>query len=199
MDRPTISVLTPTFGRSTIIDAIESVFPQLLPGDEMIIIGDGEVPIARDVVVRLNRHGKLRYMETPTHTGDFGCTPWDYALARIQTDYVMFLGDDNKLTVRALAIVREGVQMAPKVPHLFAMMHTGRMLIDSRACGQCDNQQLVIPMGVHELPKMADHTPEQRLYSDWVFVDKVINQFGTVMYHPDVIVVLEKQSFGAML
>jgi len=34
----TISIIVPTCGRSTLADALESVIPQLLAGDEIIVI-----------------------------------------------------------------------------------------------------------------------------------------------------------------
>jgi hypothetical protein len=118
----------------------------------------------------------------------------------------MFLGDDNQLASRALEIVRKGVAEKPDRPHIFAMMHTGRMLADSRSCGGVDNQQFVVPNlrsgpadELSGLPRMADCPREQWLTSDWVFIDKTVKQFGGVVYHPDVIAILIKQNFGASL
>ena len=195
MTKPTITVITPTFGRSTILDCIANVVPQLREGDEYIIVGDGPVKLGE----LIRSFPQVRYMETPVHAGDFGCTPWDYGIERAEGDYIMFLGDDNLLSLNALELVRAGVQQRrPELPHLFAMMHTGKVLADSRACGRVDNQQFVIP-NVEGLPRMKDCPPEDILISDWHFIDRTIKHFGGVVYHPDIIAILKQQNFGAML
>ncbi len=196
MTRPTITIIVPTFGRSTLLDAIECVLPQLLDGDEFIVVGDGPVDLARDICAQFPR---ITYMETPVFKGDYGCTPCDYAIERATTDYLMFLGDDDKLTANALVLVRGGLlDQRSMYPHLFAMMHTGRMLCDSYAPCQVSGQQLVVP-NYPNLPKMADVLPKDILTSDWYFIDRVVRQFGGVVFHPDVICVLERQNFGAAL
>ncbi len=193
--RPTITVITPTFGRSTIIDAVGNVIPKLLPGDEYIVVGDGEVPIAREVCAMFPR---VTYTEIPVHVGDFGCTPCDHAIAMAKGDFLQFLGDDNYLSELSLQIVREGVLQRPDLPHMFAMMHTGNYMAGSRECGHCDAHQFVVP-NVPGLPLMKDVDRARWNISDWVWMDKVIKHFGGIIYHPEVIAILPQQNNGALI
>jgi glycosyltransferase involved in cell wall biosynthesis len=190
---PTITIITPTFGRKSILSAIESVYPQLQEGDEYIIVGDGPVPFARVVCAAIPR---LRYLETPEHTGDFGCTPCDYAIPRATGKFIMFLGDDDRLTADALALVRAGVRRGPLSPHIFSMWHTGRLLHDSVECGHVSGQQIVLP-NRYGIPKMARFEANKLLVSDWVFIQNVIRVFGDPVYHAGVVCVLDRQNFGA--
>lgn len=190
---PTISVITPTFGRTTIRACLESVVPQLQEGDEYIVVGDGPCPNSRAICAEFPR---ATYLETEAHVGDYGCTPIDFGIAHAKGDYVMFLGDDNLPTPDALAIVK--AEIIP-VPHLFSMQHSGRILRNSHECAQVDNQQLVVPRDMTKMPKMADVEQQEWICSDWVFVEKVIKAWGSVVYSDKVICVLERQNFGKML
>lgn len=193
MERPKLSLICPTFGRSTIGEVIKSVLPQLLEGDEFILVGDGPVPLARAVAHLFPR---ITYMETPKRAADFGCTPCDYAVERATGDYVFFVGDDDVTTPDAFEAIRKGVMEAPGFPHLFAMMHTGRRLGNTVQLCQVSGQQIVIPRDMTRMPKMAAVHKDSLSVSDYVFIEKVVREWGGVVYHNDIICILPKQNHG---
>lgn len=190
---PSISVICPTIGRASVVTLIEAIIPQLSLEDEFILVGDGPQPAAKLAAEMVPR---VRYLETLVRVGDFGCTPCDFAIERAKGDFVMFIGDDDLPTTQALEFVREGVAMDLSFPHIFSMMHTGNVLSGSSGCGQVSGQQLVVPRDMNKMPKMADCPQESWLVSDWIFIDKVIRAWGGVMFHEEIIAVLDRQRYG---
>ena len=191
-----LSVICPTIGRISLLSLIEAYLPQLSANDELLIVGDGPQPRSKAICTSL--HGFVHYIETPSKTGDFGCTPCDYAIERAKGDYVLFIGDDDLPTKNAIQIIKEGLKNRPDLPHIFAMYHTNRVLLDSVECGFVSGQQIVIPRNLSKMPKMADVPVHQWLVSDWIFINKVVNRWKGVVYHPDVICYLKKQNYGDM-
>lgn len=198
-----LSLICPTIGRSTLARLMDSVFPQMKPGDEFIVVGDGPQPAAFEIIrnhVSHSGHGHLAYYETPTKTGDYGCTPADYGVTKAQGDAVFFIGDDDVLDPNAFAVIRAALEGAPNVPHLFAMMHTGRRLGNTLRCCAVSGQQIVIPRNMAWMPKMAEVPPHQMGVSDWVFIDKVHRAWGgQTVFHDEVIAHMERQNSGRML
>jgi len=188
-----LTLITPTFGRSTLADLVQEVVPQLKKGDEFIVVGDGPVPLAREMARMVPG---VTYMETPEHTGDYGATPIDYAIERAQGDFVWFIGDDDLPTGHAFEIVRKGVCRNLTLPHIFAMLHTGRILSGSAKVCQVSGQQIVIPRNMKKMPKYAGYPKKDEAISDWVFIDRVLRAFGGVVFHKEIIAVLERQNCG---
>jgi len=193
MVRPTITLITPTFGRTTIVDLATAVVPQLKSGDEFIIVGDGPVPLAEEVARLIPG---VVYMHTPSKMGDYGCTPWDFAIERAKGDFLWFIGDDDLPIEYAFEIIRKGVQKNLMLPHIFAMLHTGRILKRSHAACHVSNQQFVVPRDMTKMPKYTDCPQKDILISDWFFIDQCVRLWGDVVYHDEIICVLEKQNFG---
>lgn len=196
--RPTITLMTATFGRTTVADLAMAVVPQLKEGDEFIVVGDGPQPFSRQVCEMIPG---VTYMETPEHKGDYGCTPWDYAIERAKGDYIMFIGDDDLPTGHAFEIVRRRVGEDPHkdAVYVFAMLHTGNILRGTTAMCQVSNQQVVVPRELALQVKYADCPKENILVSDWVWINKIEKLANIVNYHDEIICVLEKQNFGKML
>ena len=189
-----LSVICPTIGRKSILDTIAAYLPQLSKDDEFIVVADGPIPEARALCSTL----PIRYMETPTHVGDFGCTPCDYAIERAAGDYVLFIGDDDLPTAEAVSIIKKGLTQRPELPHIFATYHGGlkRVLLDSYACGAVTGQQIVVPRDMSKMPKMAEVDFTYWRVSDWVFINKVVHAWRGVVYHPDIICYMKQQNYG---
>jgi glycosyltransferase involved in cell wall biosynthesis len=166
--------------------------PQLSSDDEFIVVADGPIDEARALCKEL----PIRFMETPEHIGDYGCTPCDYAIERAKGDYVLFIGDDDLPTAEAVSIIKKGLTNRPDLPHLFATYHTNRVLLDSLECGHVTGQQIVVPRDMSKMPKMADVEFMYWRVSDWVFINKVVQAWRGIVYHPDIICYMKQQNYG---
>lgn len=196
-----LSLICPAMGRSTTGAMIESVSHQLREGDELLIIGDGPLPELRELVkVHSELFPRVVYLELLDHVGDFGCTPCDFGIAHAQGDYVFFIGDDDLVAPDAIEIIHKYVDEQPDVPHLFAMVHSGRVLGPHLQCGNVSGQQIVVPRDMSKMPLMQDVHPEQRAVSDWIFIEKVHQAWGkSTVFHDEIIAILPRQNHGKML
>ena len=193
-----LSLICPTIGRGTLSQLVDSVRSQMHPGDEFIIVGDGPQPGIN--AAGLNAMPGVRYVETPTRTGDFGCTPCDYGIEIATGDLVFFIGDDDVCPEGAFDAIHKGVESDPDVPHIFSMMHTGRKLGNSINCCYVSGQQIVVPRDMSKMPRMADCDPGQIAVSDWVFIDKVHRAWNMrTLFHQEIIAILYNQNNGRML
>lgn len=121
----TVSILIPTISRPTLARALASLRSQeWIPGDEVLVVGDGPQPIARELWERFGLPG--RYVETPRAGGVWGHAARNWVLdGRLARGaYLMCLDDDDEYTPGAIATVRAALAEAPGRPHIFRM--TGR-------------------------------------------------------------------------
>lgn len=194
-----LTCIIPTIGRSSLYASIMSVLTQLTDEDELLVVGDGVSPTARSQFTRamVACPGKRAlYLELPERTNNSGCSPCDYGVERATGDFVWFVGDDDRATAGAVAIIREAVIQAPDAPHLFAMLHLGRILQGTTACGRVSGQQIVVPRDMEKLPKMADYAALE--VSDWEFINKVQYKWGKLEKHGEVIAELTALNRGEM-
>lgn len=200
---PSLSLICPTIGRTTLERLFESVIPQMKDGDEFIIVGDGMLPdeAYHSIGYYLARcWKKVRYIELPERVGDFGCSPCDKGISEAKGDAIFVIGDDDWTAPGAFDAIRAAVLDRPDVPHLFAMHHTSSTLQGSLTCGLVSSQQMVVPRDMDKMPLMADVTEAQWCVSDWVWMMKVHEAWGErTIFHQDVIAVLEGQHGGGFL
>jgi len=52
-----LTVITPTIGRRSLLDTLLSIYRQLAPGDEHLVIGDGKQPEAAAMCSSLDTAG----------------------------------------------------------------------------------------------------------------------------------------------
>lgn len=117
-----LSLVIPTISRNTLARALSSVCCQaILPGDEVIVIGDGSQPKARALFDRCGLPG--RYVETPRRLGAWGHGARNWMLAnRIpRGELICSLDDDDTLepnyfdTVRSVALAHRGAAFLLKI------------------------------------------------------------------------------------
>lgn len=115
---PTLSIIIPTIGRTSLTAAIKSAANQTGPGDEILVIGDGPQPVAREIS---RQHGaSVSYHETPMYR-NWGHGNRNFAMKLAKGDYLMFLDDDDVFTREALRSVRTAVTASPGHPIIFRM------------------------------------------------------------------------------
>lgn len=193
---PKLTIIVPTFGRSTLRSVVRDIVLQMKPGDQFIVTADGPVPSARALVDECE--GVVEYVEGPERVGDYGCTPNDRAMKLATGDAIWFLGDDDHYPPGALAAIRAAVAKHPDVVHVFSMMHSGNRLGHSIEECRVSSQQVVVP-NRPDLPLWKLFPPGAELTSDWHWIKRAIDLVGRYMFHNDVICILDQQHFGADL
>lgn len=120
MSKPTLSLIIPTVGRPTLARALKSVRAQSwIPGDEVLLIGDGRTPAAASLWEQFALPG--RYIETNGPARDWGHTPRNLTMPEARADYIAALDDDDEWSPNALDTIRRAVTLNPGRPHMFRM------------------------------------------------------------------------------
>jgi len=93
---PRITAITPTCpNRPSLARAVGAIRQQLGPDDRQIIVGDGPVPAARDLVAAL-ADPRISYVEGP-HTHFWGYAQREYGMKLANLGHYLFWADDDNL------------------------------------------------------------------------------------------------------
>lgn len=84
---PSVCVITPTIGRDSLRVMLSGLLPQLAPGDEVLIIGDGPQPNAQKIVDEI-KSPLIRYWDIPL-IRNYGNPQRNIALREAKADYIM--------------------------------------------------------------------------------------------------------------
>lgn len=117
----TLSVITPTCGRSSLRATAASVLPQLRSGDEWILVGDGDQPYARTISVKAREltPAKVVYIEAAHATSQFGNAQRDVAVRIAKGTHLCFLDDDDIWNPGAGDHFRSAATEQPDAVHVF--------------------------------------------------------------------------------
>ena len=116
----TVTVVMPTVGRPSLERAIASVVDQLEDSDELLVIGDGERPVAADVVAGF-QPAPVTYVECLRPGSVFGNAQRDFGmqLAYGRSSHLMFLDDDDVYVHGGFDVVRRELEFNPNSAHIF--------------------------------------------------------------------------------
>lgn len=95
-----------------------------MANDEILVVGDGTQPIARELCEQLSGRLPMRYIENPGPTGMWGHHARNWVLDARQAPgaYLMALDDDDEYTPDAIASARAAFAACPEPrPHIFRM------------------------------------------------------------------------------
>ena len=189
-----ISLICPTIGRATLKRVLKSAAVQMLDGDELFVIADGQYPETERMVKDFWEEGvNVTYVDSLRNGphGDYGSVAISLAMPMAKGDFIFFIGDDDLLEPNAFATIKAGVEGKPW-PHIFAMKHGDSVL--SGGIGYCEvsGQQIVFPNVPESIPSMIGRT-------DWEFIrDLVALWDGKVEFHSEVIATLIQSNRGKM-
>ncbi len=106
---PTLSLIIPTAGRLSLRRTLESAAPQILPGDECLVVGDtfsGPLPqteaICRD-------YPWVRYLEHAGEAHQFGHPQFDAGQDAARGDWLLGNDDDDIWTPEAFGVIRDTI------------------------------------------------------------------------------------------
>jgi glycosyltransferase involved in cell wall biosynthesis len=116
---PSLTIIIPTAGRPTLSTTLETLAPQVHAEDQILVVGDGQQPLARRLVVGLTSPPWHYFEHGPTR--DTGRSQRELAIARATGDYLCFMDDDDVFTDGALDTIRARARAHPRRPLMFRM------------------------------------------------------------------------------
>jgi glycosyltransferase involved in cell wall biosynthesis len=204
---PTLSLIIPTIGRGTLLRTLHSVLPQLLRGDEILVIGDGPQSTVRMLIEQAHlTHDlahcpmcggefELRYFETE-RTNTWGSDQRQFGMAVATGDYLAFLDDDDTWAVDArqqIAAATESVGerlYGPK-PHIFQMRYAnGAVLWTVPALREANigTPMLVVPRELERLGRWSSrYECDFDFARSWGWLDEEI------VWHESVIALIDHE------
>lgn len=182
MNRPTISFLIPTHSDERPLPrALWSIVPQLLDGDEVIVVGDtfdGPLPnVEKTCEIFRDRGYNVRYLSLDGGRHSYGHDQLNYGFTQAKSDLININDDDDIWSRDAAENIRYHAELNPGRPLLFRFVsvfgtiywEVEGLVARNHIGGHC----LVQP----NLPgKLGTMTPE---YSgDFDLIDSCLNAYG---------------------
>jgi predicted O-methyltransferase YrrM len=176
----TLSVIIPTCGRPSLALTLSSVAAAgATKADQVIVVGDGPQPAAREIVSRYAKQLTITYLETPP-TRMVGAAQRNIAVDKATRSHLVFIDDDDTYMPGALAMVRAEAQRHPDRILLFREVsssprHPWGIVWKEKKIelGNVGSQMIVVPNVKGRLGRWPDHRG-----SDYGFlrstVDRVI-------------------------
>lgn len=184
----TISVITPTIGRASLKDMLDLLLPQLEPGDECLIIGDGPQPNAKAIVDCLANPAVVYFEHGPIW--NYGNPQRNLAIARAKGKFLHFVDDDDRPIPGGIALMKNAIARVPDKPHMFKMHHKDRILWGNTAIamGNISGQMFVPPNTPDRLGRWSGNYA-----ADFDFIRSTLSTYpegqSAVVWESDVIVV----------
>lgn len=179
MTDPTICVITPTIGRPSLRNTLESGV--LGEGDSWRVIADGEVA---HIVMMANIKNLLHtmpyvclraYLGT---RGDYGNRLRDMAMSIARENYFVFLDDDDIFAPGAVKIIKEAIAKHYPRPIIFKMINgNGEILWRNREVtpGNVGGSMFVCPNIPGKLGKWDNGAGHR---SDYEFIRQTLESYG---------------------
>lgn len=197
-----LSIIVPTCGRATLARTLASIDEQLERGDEVIVVGDGEQPRARDIAADMGAgDGTWWYDETP-RSGCYGNAQRDWGIEVAMGTHLLFMDDDDEYLPGALDVVRAATAEAPDAAHVFRMRFgPGHPVWHARGPDytlwvepavrpqNVGTPMVALPCRPGRLPRWSEGDGAG-VYSDFAFLRRALARFGPPVWHEDVIAVV---------
>lgn len=123
------SILLPTFKGSFLKECIDSVLAQTCDNWELIIVNDASPEDIDKIVVSYNDPRIRYYKNTQNYGAKRLVEQWNYCLSLAQGEYVICMGDDDRLLPTCLETYAELIQRYPNV----SIMHGQTDIIDEHS------------------------------------------------------------------
>jgi glycosyltransferase involved in cell wall biosynthesis len=191
MNEPSLSIIIPTKGRSTLQRVISLIRPQLGPEDEVIVIGDGQQLVARGVLSIPD--WRYHYFETK-QTNDWGCTQRNFGMAYATKDFLCFVDDDDTVYDTYIEDTKAAIQHNRSNIHIFELeFGRERMAPELRRhhiAGAC----FVPPNNKNKLGVWRTEDGS----GDWPFIHETLQFYSpeAPIFHPVCVYKVEKYNQG---
>jgi hypothetical protein len=141
--RNALSIIIPTLGRKTLGRALSSVVREIRPEDQVIVVGDGPQPAARESVSKLI---SVEYYETEP-SKCWGHAQRNLGMEKAIGTHLAFLDDDDVWLTGARRLIGETLKDHPERPIFFRMQHRNSILWHTKriAFANVSTQMYVFP------------------------------------------------------
>jgi len=174
MNLPSVSVIIPAIGRPSLEKILKVLVPQLTPGDEIQVIGDGPMPTSKKIsesmgspLVKYDEQGPFWKWGNPQR---------NIGIDRAVGQYLWFIDDDDDPFPNSITLIKAIVAQKMGHMHLFHVSYSGAPLpkmTDSRIyCGNVTGQCFVTPNTKGRLGKWTDNYE-----GDLSFITETISLF----------------------
>jgi glycosyltransferase involved in cell wall biosynthesis len=132
---PTLGIVIPSAGRATLRRTLESIAPQILPGDAVLVVGDtldGPLPQTEAIVAAFPW---CRYLSHAGMTHTHGHEQINVGLPLVGGDWLLVQDDDDVYCPDAFAAIRATIRALHRPRPLlfrFRSYHGGRVFWERR-------------------------------------------------------------------
>jgi hypothetical protein len=183
MLQPTLTIIIPTVSRSTLATTLQSLAPQLVADDQVLVIGDGEQPLARKLVSQLPTPPWHYFEHGPTR--DTGRSQREFGITHSTSDYLCFMDDDDCFVESALRMIRTRATEHPGRPLMFRMDDRGGAIRWGRpelAYGNVGTPMFVIPNIADKIGRWDEN--------DYHFIRHTVELQGEPVWLEDIIAIV---------
>ena len=164
------SVTIPAFKDTFLKEAIESVLAQTYQNYEIIIVNDAS-PYNLDRIVHKFNDSRILYFKNKKNCGAKDVVDnWNICLSYASGDYLICMGDDDKLTPRCL---QDFVELIKKFPNL-DLYHARSEVIDDNSNLVCVLEKRPEWESVYSLM----YNPRNTHLGDWLFETETLRNNG---------------------
>lgn len=190
---PTLSVIVPTCGRETLAATLACCVGQLEPGDEVIVVGDGDQPGARRLCEALKG---VRYLERAMQGSRFGNAQRDHGMRAATGSHLLFIDDDDCHEPDAFVRIRARLAEYPERAHIFRARwgpgHHAHGVVLWKVPAVV-SQNIATPMVVlpnrRYLTSWMAHNAAG-IVSDYGFLSHALAELGEPVWHSQVIAIV---------
>lgn len=164
------SVTIPAFKDKYLKETIDSVLAQTYPNYEVVIVNDAS-PYDLDSIVNHYDDHRIRYFKNEKNCGAKDVVDnWNICLSHATGEFVMCIGDDDKLTPRCL---QDFADLIEKYPDL-DLYHARSEIIDDDSNYVCTLEKRPEWESVYSLM----YNPRNTHLGDWLFRTEVLKENG---------------------
>ena len=186
MSLSTLGIFIATHGDARLLRTLHSIMTQkLIPGDDIIIVGDGFHQWTADTVNAMG--APFRYVPIQ-QTRDWGHTQGNYGIENVGGDYIMGQDHDDIYLPRAFEKLRAGILSSPPNQPLMVRVRTPELgiLWTAPAQGLFDGHCLVAPNDKTKIGRLTSaYDGDQNLIMD------TLRNFGKCGWY-DIVTVLTR-------
>lgn len=170
------SVTIPAYKDRYLKETIDSVLAQTYQNYEIVIVNDAS-PYDLDSIVMQYHDPRIHYFKNEKNCGAKNVVDnWNICLSHATGDFVMCIGDDDRLTPRCL---QDFVILIDKYPHL-DLFHTRSDIID-------DNSNYIMTQEMRpewESVYSLMYNPRNSHLGDWLFRTETLRKNGGFYFLP---------------
>jgi glycosyltransferase involved in cell wall biosynthesis len=176
--QPSICVITPTIGRPTLRQTLESGAADLGIDDLWLVLGDGPQPEALKICQQVDFNCQSAFLESQDIRGDYGNSLRDQAMSIAKQDYFIFLDDDDIFAPNAIGIIKREIKEHYPRPIMFRMINgNGEIIWRTRevTAGNVGGSMFCCPNTPGKLGTWANGSGHR---SDFNFIEETLKLYG---------------------